>query len=137
MVHFYASRRILFSAALLSAFYDPCAQTLASNNEPNRPQISIGTKYVKISLTVVSALQDFTELFAADYSGDRPLNACAFHAKRQELRFDVSLFALWRRSLIEGPYTVFVPWTAFRQYLSSQGAALFGGERPKSDEEKW
>jgi len=38
--------------------------TLASNNEPNRPQISIGTKYVKISLTVDSALQDFTELFA-------------------------------------------------------------------------
>jgi hypothetical protein len=38
---------------------------------------------------------------------------------------------------VEGPYTVFVPWTAFRQYLSPQGAALFGGERPKSDEEKW
>jgi hypothetical protein len=38
---------------------------------------------------------------------------------------------------VEGPYTVFVPWTAFRQYLSAQGAALFGGERPKSDEEKW
>ena len=37
---------------------------------------------------------------------------------------------------VEGPYTVFVPWTAFRQYLSAQGAALFGGERPKSDEEK-
>jgi hypothetical protein len=38
---------------------------------------------------------------------------------------------------VEGPYTVFVPWTAFRQYLSPQGAAFFGGERPKSDEEKW
>jgi hypothetical protein len=38
---------------------------------------------------------------------------------------------------VEGPYTVFVPWTAFRQYLSPQGAALFGGERPKNDEEKW
>jgi hypothetical protein len=38
---------------------------------------------------------------------------------------------------VEGTYTVFVPWTAFRQYLSPQGAALFGGERPKSDEEKW
>jgi hypothetical protein len=38
---------------------------------------------------------------------------------------------------VEGPYTVFVPWTAFRQYLSPQGATIFGGERPKSDEEKW
>jgi hypothetical protein len=38
---------------------------------------------------------------------------------------------------VEGTYTVFVPWTAFRQYLSPQGATLFGGERPKSDEEKW
>ena len=38
---------------------------------------------------------------------------------------------------VEGPYTVFVPWTAFRQYLSPQGVAIFGGERPKSDEEKW
>ena len=38
---------------------------------------------------------------------------------------------------VEGSYTVFVSWTAFRQYLSPQGAALFGGERPKGDEEKW
>ena len=38
---------------------------------------------------------------------------------------------------VEGPCTVFVPWTAFRQYLSPQGAALFGGERPKSDKEMW
>lgn len=35
----------------------------------------------------------------------------------------------------EGPYTVFVPWTAFRQYLSQEGAAVFGGTRPKSDED--
>ncbi len=38
---------------------------------------------------------------------------------------------------VEGPYTVFVPWPAFRQYLSPQGAPRFGGERPKSDKEKW
>ena len=38
---------------------------------------------------------------------------------------------------VEGPYTVFVSWTAFRQYLSPEGLAIFGGERPKSDEEKW
>jgi hypothetical protein len=38
---------------------------------------------------------------------------------------------------VEGPYTVFVRWTAFRQYLSPNGMAVFGGERPKSDEENW
>jgi hypothetical protein len=37
----------------------------------------------------------------------------------------------------EGPYTVFVPWVKFQQYLSPLGAELFGGERPKSDEENW
>jgi len=36
---------------------------------------------------------------------------------------------------VEGPYTVFVPWTKFQQYLLPQGAALFGGERPKDDKE--
>jgi hypothetical protein len=34
---------------------------------------------------------------------------------------------------VEGPHTVFVPWTKFQQYLSAQGAALFGGERPQDD----
>jgi hypothetical protein len=34
---------------------------------------------------------------------------------------------------VEGAYTVFVPWTKFQQYLSPQGAALFGGERPQDD----
>jgi hypothetical protein len=34
----------------------------------------------------------------------------------------------------EGPYTVFVPWTAFAQYLSDEGKATFGGTRPKRDD---
>jgi hypothetical protein len=38
---------------------------------------------------------------------------------------------------VEGLYTVFVPWAAFSQYLSPQGAAIFGGERPKADADKW
>jgi hypothetical protein len=33
----------------------------------------------------------------------------------------------------EGEYTVFVPWNAFREFLSPQGAAIFGGQRPESD----
>jgi hypothetical protein len=39
-------------------------------------------------------------------------------------------------SYAEGDYTLFVPWTAFKDHLSSEGTALFGGERPKADAEK-
>lgn len=38
---------------------------------------------------------------------------------------------------VEGPYTIFVPWTDFRQYLSPEGVAIFGGTRPKGDADKW
>jgi hypothetical protein len=282
--HLGTARRILFIAALLSASHGPSAQTLASNSEANKSQISIETKYVKISLTVDSELRPFTELFASclaegkawvnkingnaaaewrdnrkafrdlqwfydrDYvlrsvvdryvsvvrnddwfdGGAHPnahadtilwdnvahkrtnirvlftetadngptMSALAQAAKlavaaaklgkgingydddapaardmtpEQEIEHDsfikdgikpailevgpVTLApstATGKSSgltfhyspygvgpYVEGPYTVFVSWTAFRQYLSPQGGALFGGERPKSDEEKW
>jgi hypothetical protein len=284
MTHFGAARKILCIAALLSASYGPCAQALAANNPQNKAQISIETKYVKISLTIDSELRSFTELFASclaegkawvnktngnaaaewrdnrkafrglqwfydrDYvlrsvvaryvsvvrnddwfdGGAHPnqhadtilwddvahkrLNIRAFFTetadsgptmsalaqaaklavaaaklardingydddapaakdmtpeqeidhdsfikdgikpaileigpvtlapstetgKSSGLTFPYSPYGLG--PYVEGPYTVFVPWTAFRQYLSAQGAALFGGERPKSDEEKW
>lgn len=32
-----------------------------------------------------------------------------------------------------GPYTVFVPWEAFKSYLAAEGAAIFGGARPADD----
>lgn len=35
-----------------------------------------------------------------------------------------------------GPYTVFVPWGALKAYLSPEGVAIFGGERPNSDVEE-
>jgi hypothetical protein len=38
---------------------------------------------------------------------------------------------------VEGPYTIFVPWTDFRQYLSPEDVAIFGGARPKGDADKW
>jgi hypothetical protein len=37
---------------------------------------------------------------------------------------------------VEGDYTVFIPWTAFKEHLSPEGAALFGGERPQGDADK-
>jgi hypothetical protein len=38
---------------------------------------------------------------------------------------------------VDGSDSVFVPWTAFRQYLSHDGTAIFAGARPKNDEERW
>ncbi|MCK9909180.1 RsiV family protein [Microbacteriaceae bacterium K1510] len=36
----------------------------------------------------------------------------------------------------EGGYVVFVPWTVFKDRLSPEGTALFGGERPADDAKK-
>ena len=40
------------------------------------------------------------------------------------------------RPYVEGSYVIFVPWTAFQAYLSGEGRAIFGGERPKDDENR-
>jgi hypothetical protein len=41
--------------------------------------------------------------------------------------YDVGAYA-------EGPYTAFVPWVELKPYLSAEGLAIFGGERPEADE---
>jgi hypothetical protein len=51
--------------------------------------------------------------------------------KSAGLTFHYSPYAVG--AYAEGPYTVFVPWTAFQDYLSPQGLAIFGGQRPESD----
>jgi len=51
--------------------------------------------------------------------------------KSSGLTFHYSPYAVG--AYAEGPYTVFVPWTAFQSYLSPQGTAIFGGQRPESD----
>lgn len=55
--------------------------------------------------------------------------------KSSGLTFHYSPYAVG--PYVEGLYTVFVPWTAFKQFLSPQGVALFGGERPKADADQW
>jgi hypothetical protein len=34
-----------------------------------------------------------------------------------------------------GPYTIFMPWTELKAFLSPEGAAIFGGERPDGDDQ--
>ena len=54
--------------------------------------------------------------------------------KSSGLTFHYSPYAVG--PYVEGAYTAFVPWTAFRQYLSPDGATLFGGTRPSGDADK-
>ena len=35
-----------------------------------------------------------------------------------------------------GPYTMFVPWTDLKPYLSAEGAAIFAGERPRRQDKE-
>ena len=52
--------------------------------------------------------------------------------KSSGLTFHFSPYAVG--AYAEGPYTVFVPWTDLRPYLSAEGTALFGGDRPAADD---
>jgi len=51
--------------------------------------------------------------------------------KSSGLTFHFSPYGLG--SYAEGAYTLFVPWTDFKDTLSVEGAALFGGTRPEMD----
>jgi Protein of unknown function (DUF3298) len=37
---------------------------------------------------------------------------------------------------VEGEYVAFVPWTKLKPYLTPEGAAIFGGARPKGDDDQ-
>ena len=39
-------------------------------------------------------------------------------------------------SYAEGGYVAFVPWEALKPYLTAEGARIFGGARPKGDDEQ-
>jgi hypothetical protein len=54
--------------------------------------------------------------------------------KSSGLSFHYSPYAVG--SYAEGPYIVFVPWTELKPFLSVEGLALFGGERPESDKKE-
>ncbi|WP_322518383.1 DUF4163 domain-containing protein [Rhodopseudomonas palustris] len=36
----------------------------------------------------------------------------------------------------EGSYDAFVPWQSLKPYLSAEGTAIFGGDRPKGDDDR-
>ena len=36
---------------------------------------------------------------------------------------------------VEGQYVAFVPWEALKSYLTPEGTKIFGGARPKGDDD--
>jgi Protein of unknown function (DUF3298) len=56
-------------------------------------------------------------------------------SKSSGLTFHFSPYAVG--TYAEGPYTVFVPWTSFAQFLTAEGKAIFAGQRPGGDADKW
>ena len=53
--------------------------------------------------------------------------------KSSGLTFHYSPYAVG--SYAEGGYIAFVPWETLKPYLTPEGARIFGGARPKADEE--
>lgn len=66
--------------------------------------------------------------------GPVTLASSSERGKSSGLTFHFSPYAVG--AYAEGPYTVSVPWTTFRQYLSDEGAAIFAGAKPKSDRQQ-
>ena len=54
--------------------------------------------------------------------------------KSSGLTFHYSPYAVG--SYAEGEYIAFVPWEKLKPYLSPEGVRIFGGARPKDDEDR-
>ncbi|WP_047308226.1 DUF3298 and DUF4163 domain-containing protein [Rhodopseudomonas palustris] len=54
--------------------------------------------------------------------------------KSSGLKFHYAPYAVG--AYAEGSYDAFVPWTALKPYLSAEGRAIFGGDRPKGDDDR-
>ncbi len=54
--------------------------------------------------------------------------------KSSGLTFHYSPYAVG--AYAEGPYVAFVPWEVLQPYLTPEGVRIFGGARPKNDEDR-
>ena len=54
--------------------------------------------------------------------------------KSSGLTFHYSPYAVG--SYAEGGYVAFVPWETLKPYLTPEGVRIFGGARPKKDEDE-
>ena len=103
------------------------ARELADPLEPNKPSAGLMPEtFAERDQFIVDGVQP--KLAGL---GPATLAPSTIAGKSSGLTFHFSPYAVGHPT--EGPYTVFVPWTELKPYLSVQGAAIFAGERPEGD----
>jgi hypothetical protein len=118
--------RALAQLARVAVAAEKLANRLGDDEELRRKKLT-PAQYLKIDSQITDGIQP-----ALLKIGPISLTPSTEPGKSAGLTFHYSPYAVG--SYAEGPYTVVVPWTAFRQYLSPQGAAIFGGQQPADDD---
>jgi hypothetical protein len=112
--------------ARLAVAAEKLANRLGGDEELKKKKLT-PEQYLKLDSQIVDGIQP-TLLKIGPIS----LTPSTELGKSAGLTFHYSPYAVG--SYAEGPYTVVVPWTAFRQHLSPLGSMIFGGARPKNDD---
>ena len=110
------------------------ARVAVAAEKLSRDAINVDVPKEKLTPERLAKLDTFISRWhPAVAAQDRPISLAPSTeaGKSSGLTFHYSPYAVG--AYAEGPYTVFVPWTAFQSHLSPQGAAIFGGQRPESD----
>jgi hypothetical protein len=114
--------------------------TETADNGPTMKAIREG---IIASLKIEKKKREFDEATSADYYKSLPSKLIGIGAvtlapstesgKSSGLTFHYPPYAVG--SYVEGEYVAFVPWTALKPFLTPEGTKIFGGARPKGDEE--
>jgi uncharacterized protein YndB with AHSA1/START domain len=114
--------------------------TETADNGPTMKAIQSG---VIASLNAEKKKRDIDETGAADWYKDLEpkllkigavtLAPSTVSGKSSGLTFHYPPYAVG--SYVEGEYIAFVPWETLKPYLSPEGAKIFGGARPKDDDD--
>ena len=59
----------------------------------------------------------------------------AYDNERPAHDVDVAAFWIDAAPVSNGEYVAFVPWETLKPYLTPEGANIFGGARPKGDDD--
>jgi hypothetical protein len=109
----------------------------------NGPTMTAMRKAVIASLDIEKKKRDASETATAEwYKGVEPkllkigavtLAPSTVSGKSSGLTFHYPPYAVG--SYAEGEYVAFVPWETLKSHLTPEGARIFGGERPKADDD--
>ncbi len=109
----------------------------------NGPTMNAMLKAIIASLKVEKKKRDSSETATAEWFKDLQPKLLKIGAvtlapsteagKSSGLTFHYPPYAVG--PYVEGEYVAFVPWETLKPYLSAEGARIFGGSRPKGDED--